>query len=299
MAENHTITLNPAPGGGLDSRTVFPEYTPLAAVGYGSLASGATAPIFSFRHTVSNEQSTYGGGKCIRLLTLPTVPGSVCGGHFFGGRMALATPVPLGNIIWQRMRFYFPTAFSFGTAYYSGSPSSPAGDGCGASADGGLQGTKWLVFSPNTGTARTYILIPNALRAANQTLGSGFLSMEADTTAQQALNVVFPRDQWVTLELAIKVSNTGTGWARAWMDGVLIAQALNINTVAGGVASITEYGCGDYWNGTPWSDGVADRDEFFVDDIIVATDVGGYGAPEATDAAGNLMIGTEVTVRDF
>jgi hypothetical protein len=299
MAENHNISLNVNPNGGLDSRSIFPEYTPLRAVEYGALSVGAAAPVFSFRNTMSNERSSYGGGKCIRLLTLPTVPGSVCGGHFFAGRMTLSTPVPLGNIIWQRMRFYFPAAFSFGAAYYSGSPSSPAGDGCGASADGGLQGTKWLVFSPNSGTARTYLLIPNALRAVNQTPGSGFLSMEADPTAQQALNVVFPRDQWITLELAIKVSNTGTGWARAWLDGQLIAQALNVNTVAGGVTSITEYGVGDYWNGTPWSDGGADRDEFFIDDIVVASDVAGYGAPDATDAAGNLMIGTEVTVRDF
>lgn len=301
MAESYSITSLTDTGSGLDSRASIPAYNPLVAVEYGSAQDGDTAPAFTFRNTVSTDQQTYGGGKCIQLLTLPSNPGVFCGGHGYGGRHTTPVLIPLGNTIWLRIRAYFPSALSFGYTYGSGAPTTPEADGCGGlSADGSIPaGIKGLMFGENGNTSKSYFNFPNNLRSINSAANSGVMAIESNPSAQQNINVSFARDQWITLEFAVKASNTGNGFARCWYNGTVIAQATNISTVTAGATAINQWGLGDYWNGSPWTDGVAGRDTFYVDDVIVATDVGGYGAPTGEDSSGNPMIGTEITVRDF
>lgn len=288
----------------LDYRQTYPTYTPLVNISCRGYANGATPPIFGNGATVSTDRGVV-EDRCIKVLTTPSQPGVVCGAHGYGGRMNLPVVVPIGNTVWQRMKMYIPSAFSFGYTYGSGAPSTPSGDGCGGlSADGNPTGTKWLVYSPNNATGRIYLNAPNSLRTISQTAGTGVLALEPNPSAQQSLSIVFPRDQWFTLEMAIKVSITGTGYARAWMDGALIAEGQvagnkNISTIDSTATSIKEYGLGDYFNGTPWTDGTAGRNFFYVDEVLVATDIGGYGAPTALDSNGYPMIGTSVRNRDF
>jgi hypothetical protein len=218
--------------------------------------------------------------------------------------MNLYQNIPLGKTVWQRMKMFFPAEFSFGFSYRSSTVPTPTDDGCpSVSADGNGTGTKWLVFSPDVGTARCYLNAPNDFRAINQLIGNGRLALEANPAAQQNLNIVFPRGQWVTLETAVKVSNTGTGYFRFWMDGVLIASIGGAsgteNTISGSASALAQWGLGDYWNGAPWTDGAAGRDTFYVDEVVVATDVDGYGAPTATDSNGYPMIGVDVKNSDF
>lgn len=301
---NITINNLNLVNGKLDSGESVPTYTPLVNVVSRSYSNGATAPIFGNGSTVSTDRS-FVEDRCIKVPTFPSNPGVTCGSHSFAGRMTLPVNIPTGNTIWQRMKFYIPSAFSFGYRWGSGAPTTPTDDGCGGySPDGGPQGLKFLVFSPDIGTSRIYLNAPNSLRTIAQTSGTGVLAIESNPSAQRGLSIVYPRDTWFTLELAVKVSNTGTGYVRAWMNDVLIAEAQiagnkNVSTIDVSASAIKEWGLGSYWNGTPWTDGAAGRDFFYVDEVIVATDVSGYGEPTATDSNGYKMIGSQVRNRDF
>ncbi len=284
----------------------YPTYTPLVNIKPWIYANGQSSPIFNHQSPiVTTERAGVTQSKCIKVFTNPSNPSVTCGGHLFGGRMNLPVDIPAGKTVWQRMKFYIPSAFSFGYRWGSGAPTTPTGDGCGGySPDGGPQGLKFLVFSPDVGTARAYLNAPNSLRTISQTSGTGVLALEANPSAQRGLSIVFPRDQWFTLELAVKVSNTGTGYARAWMNETLIAESQiagnkNVSTIDVAATAIREWGLGSYWNGTPWTDGAAGRDFFYVDEVLVATDVDGYGMPDAVDANGYPMIGVDVNNVDF
>jgi len=295
-----TGLINPATGL-LDSkyREGAPpaNYTPLVNINLRGLANGATPPIFGNGATVSTD---YGQeGRSIKVITNPTQVGVTCGTHFFAGRQTLPVAVPLGKTVWQRMKFRFPAAFSFGYTYGAGAPSTPAADGCSANADGGPTAFKFMVFSPNVGTGRIYYNASNSLRSIAQNSTSGVLAMEASPDAQQLARKIFPRDQVVTCEVAVKVAHDNTGYARVWVDEELLAEAVNVRTIQDAATAISEFGVGDYWNGTPWTDGVAGRNVFYVDEILVASDIDGYGAPSGRDSADRPMIGSEIRNRDF
>jgi len=235
------ITISPnfdAASGKYNSNSNPQTYTPLVNVDLRPLANGALAPVFGYGSTVSTDFGQE--GKSIKVLTYPSNPGTLCGTHGFAGRVTLPVPIPLGNTIWQRMKFRFPSAFSFGYTYGSGAPSSPVGDGCGgASADGNPTGIKWLVLSPNNGTGRIYYNASNSLRSITQTATSGVLAIEANPAAQQNARIVFPRDQSVTIEMACLVAHSG-GYVRVWVDGVLLAEAVNVRTIDNLSTSIIE-----------------------------------------------------------
>lgn len=286
-----------------DSR--LPAYTPMYVLNLDSYTNGQASPIFNHNTPiVTTERAGVDQSKCIRVLTRPTNPAVSCGTNYYAGRMNLAQNIPTGKTIWMRMKMFFPSAFSFGYTYSGGTVPNPTGDGCPVIAnDGNPTGTKWLVFSPDVGTSRNYLLAPNNFRDINPTVGSGRLAMESNQSLNQSLTVLFPRDQWVTLEMACKVSNTGTGYFRAWMDGLLIGsiggETGNQSTISASATAIKEWGLGDYWNGSPWTDGAAGRDAFYVDEVVVATDLDGYGAPEAVDSNGYPMIGVDVKNKYF
>lgn len=308
---NVTITPNRLTSSGkLDSvadsngNNRLPSYTPLYVLKLDSYADGQTSPIFNWNTPiVSTERAGVEQSKSIRLRTRPSNPGVLCGTNNYAGRMNLSQNIPLGNTIWLRMKMYFPSTFSFGYSYAADTVPTPTADGCPAIAnDGNTTGTKWLVFSPDVGTSRAYLLAPNDFRQINSAAGSGRVALEYNAVST-SLNVSFPRDRWVTLELAMKVSNTGTGYLRAWMDGVLIGSlggaTGTVSTISPSAAAVKDWGLGDYWNGSPWTDGSAGRDTFYVDEVVVATDISGFGAPTATDSNGYPMIGVDVKNKYF
>lgn len=301
MATSITLNLTNVDGKLRSGGVAKPSYTPLYKMDVSAIANDANSPIFGFGSKVSNTRSVY-NSKSIKVVTVPSNPGVVCGSHEYAGRNNTPTLIPLGNAIWQRFKLYIPSTFSFGYAYGAGA--TDVGACTSLNADGSLTGWKFLTFAPNVGTSRLYLNCPNSLRAVNQTLGSGTLALEANPAAQQNLNIIFPRDQWFTLETAAKVSNTGDGWFRAWMNDVLIAESIrlgstSVSTIDAEATGVSQWGLGQYINGTQWTDGAAGRSEFWVDEVLVATDVGGYGAPTATDSNGYKMIGSAIKNRDF
>ena len=289
---------------GADGNSRLPSYIPMYVLNLGSYTNGQASPIFNWNTPiVTTERAGVDQSKCIRVLTRPTNPAVTCGTNNFAGRMNLSHDVPLGKTIWLRMKMFFPSAFSFGYTYAGSTVPTPTADGCpGIANDGNPTGTKWLVFSPDVGTSRAYLLAPNDFRSINPAVGSGRVALEYNAVTQP-ITAAFPRDEWVTLELAMKVSNTGTGYLRAWMNGVLIGSlggpTGTISTVSPSATAIHDWGLGDYWNGSPWTDGLAGRDTFYVDEVVVATDLDGYGAPESVDSNGYPMIGVDVKNKYF
>jgi len=64
-------------------------------------------------------------------------------------------------------------------------------------------------------------------------------------------------------------------------------------------SSAYDWGIGNYWNGVPWTDGGLGRTDFWVDEIILATDMEGYGAPDTLDDGGRPYIPSNMRVNEF
>jgi hypothetical protein len=163
---------------------------------------------------------------------------------------------------------------------------------CGKESDMGDTGIKWLHFTPNSGTRVLYQKIGSEKRQLNQSANS-ILNYESEVgSGNKAAIYQLPRNQWIAMQMEVKVSANNLGLARLWIDNTLVVESLNINTifVADGATGLDSWGIGDYWNGVPWTDGGAGRDLFYIDECIVATDMPGYGAPTGVDPAGNVFI---------
>jgi hypothetical protein len=239
------------------------------------------------------------GTQSVQIRTDPGQAPNVCGGSvWFANRRPLPALVPVGKTVWQRIYYYLPTAFSMGYVY-GGSGDAAEASACGGKpTDGGVTNLKWMGFTPDGSTSRIYfqpfIQRRQALQAVNP--GCRVITEFGDQFITNATAAALPRDRWFSLELAVKVSKTGDGFIRAWADGIMQVEMTNISTIAASDNGMAEWGLGDYWNGIPWTDGAVGRDTFYVDEIIVASDMAGYGAPTATDAVGNLMIGKDMLV---
>lgn len=272
-------------------------YLPLVAQDYSNATIGG-APEEDWRHSEIVESPSFSGNRSARLgrnmaLGDPVDPNQ-CGGSFYGRRVSMPL-VPLGKSVWQRFRVYFPSNFSWGFAYGANESDNP----CGRPTDGTSTSLKFLVFSPNIGTARIYLNLDCPRRQIGQKANPGIRILMEGGANPIANNLVIPEDQWVSFQLGIKVSNTGDGWARLWVDDQLLCEGVNINTVASQATGLNEWGIGDYWNGVPWTDGGEGREHFYVDDIIVAADIDGYGAPTSFDSFGNKYISPMVSVNQI
>lgn len=194
-----------------------------------------------------------------------------------------------------------PSAVSPGNKIKTGSLAEAQQCGTDIIDGSAIGGLKFLVFSPNSGNPRIYL----QPMTPHKEVTGGTLGRILDEYGPQSVGLIngqitIPRDQWISFQLAVKVANTqGDGWLRAWMDDELVAERLNINTISTSATGISQWGIGDYWNGMPFTDGLAGRDTFYIDDIIVASDVDGYGAPTDTDANGNAYIATTTLVGDL
>ena len=272
------------------------SFRPLLAYDF---AGGTLGDDFlSFRRSVVDDVQSRSHGRAVRVRTNPgdeLLP-ACSGGHFFAGRTRLPAPVPPGRTIWLRMYQYIPSELSFGYKYSRGAGDEDAARACGQSADGNV-GLKWLVLAPDIGTARVYML-PSATRRALRSESPRIrLISEALHRPADFDGVDLPRDRWFALQMAVRVSNGDDGFIRAWLDDEYLGEVTGRTTVAG--ASLVEWGLGDYWNGVPWTDGAPGRTDFWIDEIIVASDADGYDAPTGVDSGGRPYIPSCTRVADL
>lgn len=293
------LTLDEAPDGSYDWKTYRPTYTPLYLGTYEGRATGAAAP-FGLTGVMSTDRSVSGVRSMKINLTQTNVPAgggaaTVCGSAGFGGSITLPELVPVGDTLWMRLRVYIPSTTSLSHAFTSTVGQGGVAAGCGgANDDGNPTGTKFLTFDPNSGTSRIYTHIETSYRGAPY--GFGRIQIEAGAGVDNFTERM-PLDQWFTLEMAALVHQS-SGYVRVWLNGILIGELTGIRTVADGVTGLDEVRIGDYFNGTPWTDG-SHTNYFYLDDLILATSKAGFGVPDGRDAANNPMIGAAATLIDF
>ena len=255
--------------GTLDSR--YPDgigpYTPLLSEGFESAAVGVTYS--GWTRATHDDTRSSSGTKALKVQMLNASTA-------FGGRASnLPVAVTEGHSIWFSARLYFPSTFSFGYG--------TSGDGSGWA--------KLLVLAPNSGFARIYLQIPSGSSTDVQPLsGTRLLS---DVIGSDDFNVTqatptIPVNEWFTLQIQVYVSSTSSGYARWWLNSTLVGEQTGQQSVASAGIAIDEWGFGDYWNGS-WYQG-GGTDSFWVDDVIIATDMDGYGAPTGRDSFGNPFI---------
>ena len=135
--------------------------------------------------------------------------------------------------------------------YVFGSGDSSEASTCGSPSDGGPTNLKWMVFAPDVTTARAYFQPYIQRRQAQQaaTPGLRVITEVGPSLDENLSGQALPRDQWFSIQMALKVSKTGDGFIRAWIDDQLAAEVTNISTIAGSDTGIREWGLGDYWNG--------------------------------------------------
>lgn len=233
------------------------------------------------------------GGKSLKLTVAPNTQANLdatacAGGHFFGGRSNLPITIPVGKKIWLSMKRYIPANFTWGWCY--GSSDGAAAVACGVSNDGNAW-LKDIVFSPTTG-GRIYIQPAVNRRNITQTAGNRIISEVGPIFNDEAL-VTYPLNSWFTHQVEIYVHDTAAGYIREWINTTLVNTASGANVQAAN--NIKEWGIGDYWNGIPYTNGSAGLHQW-VREVIIATDVSGYGAPTGLDSGNRVYIDPNTTV---
>ncbi|MFW6090068.1 MAG: heparin lyase I family protein, partial [Gemmatimonadota bacterium] len=229
----------------------------------------------TWRRSTYDETHALSGGRSVRVRTDPgdeLLP-ACSGSHYFAGRTALPDSVPEGRTIWYRAFFYLPDTFSMGHKY-GGSGDSDAAAACDQNADGN-RWIKWLVLAPHwrDSTARIYMMPSGVRRAVYSPSPEIRLISEALHRPFDG-DLELPRNRWFALQIAVRVSGGDEGFIRGWIDDEFIGEVSG-RTTADGVP-LQVWGLGDYWNGVPWTDGEPGRTDFWVDDVIVASDAEGY-----------------------
>ncbi len=105
--------------------------------------------------------------------------------------------------------------------------------------------------------------------------------------------VIYPLAQWFTHQIQVYVHDTGAGYIREWINNTLVNSVSGANVTSAN--AIREFGIGDYWNGIPYTDGSAALSQW-CRELIIATDVSGYGAPTGLDSGGRVFIDPATTV---
>jgi hypothetical protein len=254
---------------------------------------------FTFSTTVAQHGSQSG-----RIDRDMGAPPPTCGGsRGYGFVDALAAGIGQGDTIWIRAWFYFPSAMSWGFVYSTADDADMAS--CGLSGADGWGWTKFLGLGPDTGHLRPYLQIPGHRREVGRpTDGGGALYLinsetggENQQVGDPAANAI-PLDEWVAIQWMLYVHDTD-GFSRAWLNDTFLGETATGGTIEDGAYAYVEWRLGDYWNGFPYTDGAADRGPFYVDEVILATDKAGYGAPDTTDDGGRPFIAPATRVADF
>lgn len=165
--------------------------------------------------------------------------------------------------------------------------------GFGAGAADGSNRMKWLVFAQNSSSARMYFQLHGGGRRA--TAGFNGMNMRSEVNNDLTFfnSQAIPTDQWTAFQLQIYAhSDPLQGFMRAWIDDTYIGQNDGA-TLSDPSYGIAEWGLGNIWNGVPYTDGdVGTTGDFWVDELMVATDSEGYGGAPDVDAGGRPYIAT-------
>lgn len=108
-------------------------------------------------------------------------------------------------------------------------------------------------------------------------------------------------DAWNTIQMEVYAHSDPTlGYVRIWLGETLVSEVIT-NTLSSSTETLTEWGMGSYWNGQPYTDDLTDttRTDFWIDEVIVATDMDGYGAPTGIDPGGRTYIDPTTTVAEL
>ena len=262
------------------------ESTPLLSEDFSGGVDGDQLGL-PWLNTYYDDSMSVSGGQSARVnLQLGQPPGICGGGNSYGARLTLQESVPVGKRLWLAMRIYEPSTLTGGYVY--GTSDGTEAATCGKNADGSgfLKG---LVTAPDIGTARNYVLTKLGRRDVTR-VPDGRLTSESNGSIFSGVTFPVVSDQWYVQQMEIFVSDDdGVGYIRYWRDDVFVGEVL-VKTVASAVTSISEAGIGDYWNGVPYTDGAASRDDFWIDKVVVYSDIDGFGAPSGLDSGGRTYI---------
>lgn len=245
--------------------------------------------------TVYADDQPGGVGQSMKVVLAAATPPTCGGEHGFGGRINLPVDIPKGKTIWYSQKRYHSSDYAWGYCFQSSDSVEAAG--CSKSADG----TTWLkdlVLGPSIGTARIYASPQVGRRNLAQLPGIRVVS-EASQVPDDNVLVSMPLDEWFSYQLMVKVGDDGTGIMRVYINSTLVCEYIGANISADSGNVIRNFGIGDYWNGIPYTTGAANQNHFWVKDIIIATDVEGYGAPTGVDEFDNAYIDPTTTVAEL
>ena len=278
--------IGDAPNGG---------YTPLLTEDF---AGGAVSAAYSsWTRSVYDDTRAASGTKSLKISSNAGEPPATCGGgHFFAGRSALPASIPEGKKLWVSYKVFHPSTFSWGYCFSTGDGADATT--CSKNADGS-GGLKYMVVAPDTGTARIYYS-PRVGRRSTSYVGTVRLVSEVGANLSPVVTWGLTQDAWNTIQMEIYVHSGAEGYVRYWINDTFLGQ-LDGATISNSGYSISEWGMGDYWNGVPYTDSAGDstREDFWLDEVIIATDLDGYGAPTTTDSGGRAYIAPATTVGDF
>jgi len=184
-------------------------------------------------------------------------------------------------------------------AQFCGTQDNRNGTGSSYPIDGN-EDVKFMMLSSQDSDPVNYTYIKQERRGFGYNLGFAAISEHENSTGgiDFSSQYTVPRDQWFTLQMAMKISSVSLGgYIRMWFNdnylGELATRTCNTYKYIG------RWGIGDYWNGSPWTNGTTATDSFWVDDVILATDYGPYGGILTQDSGGRLWIPPTLTYQDI
>lgn len=270
-------------------------FTPLHTEDFSSGSLGAAYSTWT-RSVFDNTRSV-SGSQSLKVSTNTGEPPATCGGgHTFAGRNNLPVAIPEGNRLWVSYKVYHPSSFGWG--YCFGTSDTTDAATCGKSADGS-GGLKYMVVAPDTGTARIYYS-PRVGRRSVSFIDTVRLVSEVGANLSPVVSWGLNLDAWNTIQMEIYVHSGAEGYVRYWVNDTFLGQ-LDGATIGNSSYKIAQWGMGNYWNGVPYTDSTGDstREDFWLDEVIIASDIDGYGAPTTTDSGGRIYISPTTTVGDF
>jgi hypothetical protein len=232
-------------------------------------ASGTRSMKMSFKSVNPTGPVCYGGSES---------------GHAFGGYNDFpgSLTLPQGSNLWVRWMFYFPSSLSWGYCSGGGDPQI-----CGGENDG--FGFNKFIHLGQSGGGVVYVQPVSNRRSVTYSPG---LAINTDTglfDADTFDSVEFPLDEWFSLCIHYFL-HSSTGWIRIWINDEYQGQSINGATLSNSGSTMANYGLGDYWNGQHYTDGAGGRSDFWVDELIIATDHSTFDAPNTLDSGGRPYI---------
>lgn len=293
-------------GGGAGGGGTPEVFTPLVAEDFSSYTVGSnySQGTWKANRCPIDDTRAFAGDRSMKIMIDAGGPPLTCGGEgYYGGRVALPITVPIGKRIWYRLRAYFPSAFSWGYVYSSSDTEEMQACSL-SSVNDGNGALKFMRLAPDNTLSRLYLL-PQVQRrnVAQPTNGNVVtLAAEAGPSGNGASSNPagrFALDAWNAIQIEVLVSNTGTGYIRYWLGDEFIHEVTDISTVSASDTGMAEWAIGTHFNGIQFTDGEPGRSEFWVDDIIIATDADGYGSPTGIDSNGNNFIAPTTLAGDL